>query len=87
MTMQSMLRRSAEPNGQDIIRAGNLEVRLAETAQEIDAAQALRYRVFYDEMGATPSPATAAARRDRDLSTTIATTSWSSITRAPATIR
>jgi putative hemolysin len=67
MTMQqSMLRRSAEPNGQDIVRAGNLEVRLAETALEIDAAQALRYRVFYEEMGATPSPATAAARRDRD---------------------
>jgi L-ornithine Nalpha-acyltransferase len=66
MTMQSMLRRSAEPNGQDIIRAGNLEVRLAATAQEIDAAQALRYRVFYDEMGAMPSPATAASRRDRD---------------------
>jgi L-ornithine Nalpha-acyltransferase len=67
MTMQqSTLRRSAELNGQDIIRAGNLEVRLAETAQEIDAAQALRYRVFYDEMGATPSPATAQSRRDRD---------------------
>jgi putative hemolysin len=34
-----------------------LEVRLAETPQEIAAAQALRYRVFYDEMGARPSEA------------------------------
>jgi putative hemolysin len=67
MTMQqSILRRSTQPNRQDIIHAGNLEVRLAATAQEIDAAQALRYRVFYEEMGATASPATAASRRDRD---------------------
>ena len=28
--------------------------------------QALRYRVFYQEMGATADPATAASRRDRD---------------------
>jgi putative hemolysin len=67
MTMQqSMLRRSAELNGHDIIRAGNLEVRLAETVREIDAAQALRYRVFFEEMGATPSPAAIESRRDRD---------------------
>ena len=48
------------------IRAGNLGVRIAETAAEVDAAQALRYRVFYDEMGAHPDAGTRAARRDRD---------------------
>jgi putative hemolysin len=67
MTMQqSMLRRSAELNGHDVIRAGNLEVRLAETVEEIDAAQALRYRVFFEEMGATPSTEAKATRRDSD---------------------
>jgi putative hemolysin len=48
------------------IIAGALEVRLAESASEIDAAQALRYRVFYDEMAARPSPEMAARRRDFD---------------------
>ena len=48
------------------LRSGNLGVRIAVTAAEIDAAQALRYRVFYDEMGAHPDAATAASRRDRD---------------------
>ncbi|MGO7770803.1 ornithine--acyl-ACP N-acyltransferase OlsB, partial [Rhizobium ruizarguesonis] len=33
-------------------RIGNLETRLARTACEIDAAQAVRYRVFFDEMKA-----------------------------------
>lgn len=45
---------------------GSLEVRLAETEEEIDAAQALRYQVFYEEMGAIPSPETVASKRDRD---------------------
>jgi len=48
------------------IVSGALEVRLAETAAEIDAAQALRYRVFYDEMAARPSPEMAARKRDFD---------------------
>lgn len=48
------------------IRAGDLELRLAETAEEVEAAQALRYRVFYEEMWARPTPAMAAARRDFD---------------------
>ncbi|HEV7372582.1 GNAT family N-acetyltransferase [Arenibaculum sp.] len=38
-----------------------LEVRLAASAAEIEAAQALRYRVFYEELGAG-SPAGAAGR-------------------------
>ena len=46
--------------------AGDFEVRLAQTAAEIDAAQALRYRVFFEEMAAHPSPEVAMRRRDFD---------------------
>ena len=46
--------------------SGALEVRLAETASEVEAAQRLRYRVFYEEMTAVPSPAMREARRDFD---------------------
>jgi len=49
------------------LRMGSLEVRLAETAAEIQAAQALRYRVFYEEMAARPSADMQAAKRDFDL--------------------
>jgi putative hemolysin len=45
---------------------GSMEVRLAASPEEIDAAQALRYRVFYVEGGAQASAATAAAQRDCD---------------------
>lgn len=48
------------------LRAGNLGLRLAESAAEVDAAQALRFRVFYEEMGARADAATAAAQRDAD---------------------
>lgn len=47
-------------------RRGTLEVRLACTAREIDAAQALRYRVFYEEMSARPDVEARATRRDVD---------------------
>ncbi|NKC33836.1 GNAT family N-acetyltransferase [Falsiroseomonas selenitidurans] len=53
--------------GFEELRAGNLGLRVAETAAEIDAAQALRYQVFYEEMGARPDAATRDARRDADL--------------------
>jgi putative hemolysin len=46
--------------------AGGLEVRLASSSVEIEAAQRLRYRVFYDEMGAKPTPEMAASGRDFD---------------------
>ena len=46
--------------------AGDFEVRLAEDAAEVDAAQALRYRVFYEEMKAHPTPEMASQRRDFD---------------------
>jgi len=48
------------------IRSGTLAVRLAEGPGEVAAAQALRYRVFYEEMGAEPTPEMARARRDFD---------------------
>lgn len=48
------------------LRAGNLGVRIARDAEEVRAAQALRYRVFFDEMGATPDPRARAAGLDAD---------------------
>jgi putative hemolysin len=47
-------------------RVGALEVRLAATAAEVRRAQALRYQVFYGEMGAVPDPRTRRLRRDTD---------------------
>jgi len=49
----------------DIV-SGPLQVRLAETEADIAAAQALRYGVFYDKMGARPTPAMEQVRRDFD---------------------
>lgn len=48
------------------IRSGTLAVRLAERPSEVAASQALRYRVFYEEMGAEPTTEMAHARRDFD---------------------
>ena len=48
------------------LRAGNLGLRIAATPGEVDALQALRYRVFYDEMGATPDAIAVLSRRDID---------------------
>jgi putative hemolysin len=48
------------------IRVGEIELRLAETPGEVEAAQSLRYRVFYEEMAARPTPQMAAVRRDFD---------------------
>ena len=36
-------------------RIGSLEVRLARSEQEVAAAQEVRFRVFYDELGARRS--------------------------------
>ena len=47
------------------LQSGNLSLSLAKSAADVDAAQALRYRVFYDEMAAKPS--TEAARLKRDI--------------------
>lgn len=54
------------------IRVGNLGVRLAATAEELDAAQALRFRVFYDELGAKPDAETLSRGRDHDAFDAIA---------------
>ncbi|WP_428391236.1 GNAT family N-acetyltransferase [Lichenicoccus sp.] len=48
------------------LRAGNLGVRIATTGAERDAAQALRYRIFYEEMGAEPDTRARRTRRDVD---------------------
>lgn len=62
-----MLDAPADPEaGFGELRSGTLGVRIATTAAEIDAAQALRYRIFYEEMGAHPDDATRATHRDRD---------------------
>lgn len=49
-----------------ITRVNQLELRLVKGGPELDAAQALRYDVFYREMGAHGSPAMAARQRDFD---------------------
>lgn len=58
--------RPAADEGFAELRAGNLGLRLAESAAEIDAAQRLRFQVFYEEMGARADAAAAASRRDSD---------------------
>ncbi|PDT01136.1 ornithine--acyl-ACP N-acyltransferase OlsB [Rhizobium chutanense] len=56
---------AAQKDGDILGRIGNLETRLARTTREIDAAQAVRYRVFVDEMKAQlPLDA---MRRQRDV--------------------
>jgi len=49
-----------------VIEAGHLEIRLARTSEELAAAQALRYKVFYQEMDAKPTAAMADLERDFD---------------------
>jgi putative hemolysin len=45
---------------------GQLEVRLARKKSEIRRAQRLRYKVFYEEMSATPGALAMLSRRDED---------------------
>jgi putative hemolysin len=68
MTVSSLLG-APSPDGPGFgeLRAGHLGVRMATTAAEVDAVQELRYRVFFEEMGAHPDPTSAAIRRDRDM--------------------
>lgn len=57
----------AEPgDGFLSLTQGSLQARLALSRDDVEAAQALRYRVFYEEMKATPSAETAALERDAD---------------------
>ncbi|MEZ5828343.1 MAG: GNAT family N-acyltransferase [Hyphomicrobiales bacterium] len=46
---------------------GQLEVRLARKKSEIRRAQRLRYKVFYEEMSATPGALAILSRRDEDV--------------------
>jgi len=48
------------------LQFNTLEVRLAITEQDVDAAQSLRYRIFYEEMGAVPTTKCCALKRDID---------------------
>ncbi|EKE10115.1 MAG: hypothetical protein ACD_16C00079G0020 [uncultured bacterium] len=47
-----------------LLRSGTLEARLARSEKEIEAAQILRYEVFYDECGAQPDETMALLKRD-----------------------
>jgi L-ornithine Nalpha-acyltransferase len=59
---------SADERGAPILDvvSGPLQVRLAASTADIDAVQALRYRIFYETMGARPSSGMARRRRDSD---------------------
>ncbi|MDB5359570.1 MAG: family N-acetyltransferase [Rhodospirillales bacterium] len=56
----------ATPSIYDGLRQNNIEVRIARTSAEIEAAQRLRYQIFYGEMNAKPTPEIAVAGRDFD---------------------
>jgi putative hemolysin len=55
-----------QPGWPILTTAGTLEVRIAQSLREIEAAQRLRYRVFYEEMDAIATPQMRAERRDFD---------------------
>jgi len=55
-----------------IARVNDLELRLTQEAAAIEAAQALRYRVFYEEMGALADDEARQSRRDQDRFDSIA---------------
>jgi putative hemolysin len=57
----------AKASGPVDVRSNALHLRLAETEEEVAAAQALRYRVFYEEMSAKVTSVMAAAKRDFDV--------------------
>ena len=63
--LQAWATRAHRPS-QSLGRVGSLEVRLAQTAQEVRMAQKLRYRVFYQEGPAVANPARLLSRRDVD---------------------
>ncbi len=47
--------------------SSDLTIGIATSRQEIIRAQALRYKVFYEDMGATPPPSVKALGRDHDV--------------------
>jgi putative hemolysin len=48
------------------VASGNFEVRLARSNQEVEAGQKLRYKVFFEEMGAKPCERVESEKRDFD---------------------
>jgi len=50
----------------DALQTGSLNIRMAKTDADIEAAQSLRYRIFYDEMAAIPSAEAARLELDFD---------------------
>ncbi|WAJ29037.1 GNAT family N-acetyltransferase [Antarcticirhabdus aurantiaca] len=58
--------RRFDPDARLLGRIGPLVVRLARSAAELRAAQALRYAVFFEEMSARPSPIQRLTKRDSD---------------------
>jgi len=47
-----------------LLKSGSLEVRLAQSEEDVEAAQLLRYDVFYEECGAQPNENMAFLKRD-----------------------
>jgi len=66
MNDHRVLQLPAGAQGLGELRAGSFGVRVAKTPAEIDAALALRYRVFFEEMGAKPDAESQRSGRDRD---------------------
>src|SRR3546814_10134575 len=58
--------RQARSGWQCVSADGRFEVRLTRSPEDIAAAQRLRYRVFYEEMAAEPSPEMARLGLDFD---------------------
>ncbi|MGI9356313.1 MAG: GNAT family N-acetyltransferase, partial [Rhizobiaceae bacterium] len=59
-------KRLLDPTAPLLGKLGHLETRLARTKAEIRAAQSVRYRVFYQELGAIAPPTMKVSRRDKD---------------------
>lgn len=57
---------SSTAPGMVLGRKGSMQVRLARDPDDVAAAQAVRYRVFYEELSARPDSATERSRRDSD---------------------
>lgn len=64
--MTSFVPVSLKPSPFPAIVMGNLKVKVAETPEEVIAAQKLRYRIFVGEIGAHPTPDMQVEERDFD---------------------
>ena len=59
-------RKSFNTDARVLGRIGSLETRLARTKAEVRKAQEIRYKVFYEELGATANRRTKLLKRDKD---------------------